>query len=515
MCSPQVLGLRKSLSRESSDGEIHLRSRQKPCRSASINASITDLAWAAAPNSMWLLPPGLAAHMSMLDLNSLKQRPRSSQEPTRPPSRSLSATSLTLWEQRPTPLVHMVPSQREMAGLEPTAELGELETHRPRVSSACPLAAWAAPVSAIESETAAAAASSHTSRIGSPSLPLCSRVMGAAPFAADPFASPTFLSLPPLSPVQDEPDSAQSSLVHTAFEWHGDCDMVFLAGSFNRWQERIPLARARNRRSEWSVVLSLPIGEYSYKFVVQLACGTLRWECAPDQPMIIDNGVQNNWLLVCDQSEFEVPDEAGDDDDDGYSQTDLGDEAHVIFASEPPPLPRVLQKLPAKWAARGEGALRADAGGTGEPSHAALQHLCLGVPRLGQSRQTGQGVHGGSAWGGGAEPGPSCGTVGGVGCADPCWDPFSPMPCSDHPFCVDEIGRPGAGGDIPSGGASLAPHAAAGPPSWGGRLGPVGAEPEARQPERSEEGDETQVVALAMTHRYRGKFVTTTLITAR
>ena len=211
MCSPQVLGLRKSLSRESSDGEIHLRSRQKPCRSASFNHSMVDIAWAAAPHSMLMLPPGLAAHMSMLDLNSLKECPRSGHGSTlgsRAPSRSLSATSLILWEDRPTPEVRTVPSQRALLPVIGRDSPTQLDSPFARpsspASSSCPLAAWAAPVSATMSETATAAACSHTSGIGSPSLPLYSRVLEAAPFGIEPFAAPAFLSLPPFAPLSPE-----------------------------------------------------------------------------------------------------------------------------------------------------------------------------------------------------------------------------------------------------------------------------------------------------------------------
>ena len=48
----------------------------------------------------------------------------------------------------------------------------------------------------------------------------------------------------------------------------------------------------------------------------------------------------------------------------------------MVFASEPPPLPRVLQQLPGRGPEWGEGA----ACFTHEevvPSHAALQHLCM------------------------------------------------------------------------------------------------------------------------------------------
>ena len=116
---------------------------------------------------------------------------------------------------------------------------------------------------------------------------------------------------PPLLPA------SLGELVPTAFQWFGPCESVFLAGSFNEWKERIPL-QCCGRYCDWAVVLNLPPGEYSYKYVVQAGAEDgLSWHHAPDQPAGCDQlGNVNNFVTVVDQSEYER-EEA---EDAGYSQ---------------------------------------------------------------------------------------------------------------------------------------------------------------------------------------------------
>jgi hypothetical protein len=161
--------------------------------------------------------------------------------------------------------------------------------------------------------------------------------MATAP-AVDPAAA---LSPGPMdSPPPEVPPSRFQNLVPTCFQWFGACHMVYLAGSFNEWKERIPLQN-NSRNRDWAVVLNLPPGEYTYKYVVQEAAEeSLSWHHAPDQPTGCDQlGNVNNFVTVMDQSEYEV-EEA---EDAGYSQREPDE--HFFLGPEPPSLPRHLLHL--------------------------------------------------------------------------------------------------------------------------------------------------------------------------
>lgn len=160
----------------------------------------------------------------------------------------------------------------------------------------------------------------------------------ATALAVDPAAA---LSPGPMdSPPPEVPPSRFQNLVPTCFQWFGACHMVYLAGSFNEWKERIPLQN-NSRNRDWAVVLNLPPGEYTYKYVVQEAAEeSLSWHHAPDQPTGCDQlGNVNNFVTVMDQSEYEV-EEA---EDAGYSQREPDE--HFFLGPEPPSLPRHLLHL--------------------------------------------------------------------------------------------------------------------------------------------------------------------------
>ena len=98
---------------------------------------------------------------------------------------------------------------------------------------------------------------------------------------------------------------AGGALVPTAFQWVGAARNVYLCGTFNGWGERISMGRA-TQPEDWWVVLSLPPGEYAYKFVVHAMDGRVEWRHAADQPSLIDSlGNANNWICVVDQDAYE------------------------------------------------------------------------------------------------------------------------------------------------------------------------------------------------------------------
>jgi len=71
-------------------------------------------------------------------------------------------------------------------------------------------------------------------------------------------------------------------------------------------------------RDEWSIVLNLPPGEHTYKFIIETFDGAVNWRHAPDQPTSADaSGPLNNHLWVVDQHCFEVEEEDSDETTDG------------------------------------------------------------------------------------------------------------------------------------------------------------------------------------------------------
>ena len=175
---------------------------------------------------------------------------------------------------------------------------------------------------------------------------------------------------------------AGGALVPTAFQWVGAARNVYLCGTFNGWGERISMGRATQRPEDWWVVLSLPPGEYAYKFVVHAMDGRVEWRHAADQPSLIDSlGNANNWICVVDQDAYEreglsapggsggggataaaallsagrnvargatarelaaAAAEAEADEEAGFSQDAPSEFYELLFAQEPPPVPAQL-----------------------------------------------------------------------------------------------------------------------------------------------------------------------------
>lgn len=55
------------------------------------------------------------------------------------------------------------------------------------------------------------------------------------------------------------------TIVPTVFSWAFGGHTVYVTGAWDDWRVKIPLARSGN---EFSTVLSLPLGYYQYKFIV-------------------------------------------------------------------------------------------------------------------------------------------------------------------------------------------------------------------------------------------------------
>ncbi|XP_055878674.1 5'-AMP-activated protein kinase subunit beta-1-like isoform X6 [Biomphalaria glabrata] len=101
-----------------------------------------------------------------------------------------------------------------------------------------------------------------------------------------------------LTPGQEISHSTSSKLLPTVFKWEGGGKDVYLAGSFNNWKTKIPLAKSHG---DFYTILDLPEGEHQYKFFVDG-----QWVNSPNEPVTnSDIGTQNNTMRV-KRSDFDA-----------------------------------------------------------------------------------------------------------------------------------------------------------------------------------------------------------------
>lgn len=87
-------------------------------------------------------------------------------------------------------------------------------------------------------------------------------------------------------------------LLPTVFKWEGGGKEVHLAGSFNNWKNKIPLAKSNG---DFYTILELPEGDHQYKFYVDG-----QWLHNASEPTTTNNmGTLNNIVQV-KRSDFEV-----------------------------------------------------------------------------------------------------------------------------------------------------------------------------------------------------------------
>ncbi|GJQ11762.1 hypothetical protein GpartN1_g3553.t1 [Galdieria partita] len=84
-------------------------------------------------------------------------------------------------------------------------------------------------------------------------------------------------------------------LTEVIFEWRYPASSAFVTGTFNDWNDLLPMSRCQEGEDEvWRATKSLPAGVYQYKFIVDNV-----WRCAPDQPCVKDErGIVNNIIHV-------------------------------------------------------------------------------------------------------------------------------------------------------------------------------------------------------------------------
>lgn len=133
-------------------------------------------------------------------------------------------------------------------------------------------------------------------------MPIPSRSNRHAPVSESMTVStrqPVIDSTPGVSASQAGAASSSSNgesaeLVPTVFKWEHGGKVVYITGTFNNWERRIPMHRSGN---DFTYVHNLKKGKHAFKFIVDE-----EWRYAPDQPTIADvDGQINNFI---DVSEF-------------------------------------------------------------------------------------------------------------------------------------------------------------------------------------------------------------------
>ncbi|VUZ43637.1 unnamed protein product [Hymenolepis diminuta] len=91
--------------------------------------------------------------------------------------------------------------------------------------------------------------------------------------------------------VEMTPTDNKLKLLPTVFRWNGGGHEIYVSGTFDNWQKRIPMAR---RKSGHVVIVDCPPGRHEYKFFIDGA-----WYHDPTKPMV-DNeyGTRNNVVEV-------------------------------------------------------------------------------------------------------------------------------------------------------------------------------------------------------------------------
>ena len=452
-------GVRKTLSREFSDSEVHQRVRRK---SSSFSRENSKVSWAEGTE----LPRGVVSRLSLLDLASMHDDLHTRIDSTREGSWSLLSGAAAPGQSRKHPSFRRVMS----AGLLDSNLSVPLQRHviRPQESGGSlsegnrlsPLpddsdaSDFGTPTKSPAETRKGARWQQEVAEQGS----LAAVITGSRDRRdRSPDSSPP---PPPPPPPPQPPLHLMSQLVPTAFQWWGACEAVFLAGSFNEWKERIPLHRCASGR-EWAVVLNLLPGEYTYKYVVQGGDEEgLSWQHAPDQPAGQDGlGNVNNYITVVDQAAYEA--EPSDDDDGGYAQHMPGELVEIFFAPEPPTLPPHLQPLAdMRSSVPAGGGSSGSSGGDGGSGSSSVGDV------------GGNGIISGGGDGGGGPP-----SLSAMELVEPT-GPSTPSHCELEHLCVS------------------APPFVSAPPAAAGKASP----------------ELPPVVTLSVKQRHRGKFVEQVLI---
>ncbi|KAM4721037.1 5'-AMP-activated protein kinase subunit beta-2 [Rhinophrynus dorsalis] len=163
----------------------------------------------------------------------------------------------------------------------------------------------------------------------------------------------------------------------TVIRWSEGGKEVFISGSFNNWNAKIPLIKSHN---DFVAILDLPEGEHQYKFFVDG-----QWVHDPSEPVVTSQlGTINN-LIQVKKSDFEVFDalkldsmESSDTSARDLSSSPPGLYGQELYAYRPeerfksPPIlpPHLLQVILNK-----DTNISCDPALLPEPNHVMLNHL--------------------------------------------------------------------------------------------------------------------------------------------
>jgi 5'-AMP-activated protein kinase, regulatory beta subunit len=98
-------------------------------------------------------------------------------------------------------------------------------------------------------------------------------------------------SAPATQDLCSESGNSLGSIVPTIFTWTFGGHAVSVTGAWDNWADKVPLARSG---AEHSAVISLPVGSFQYKFIVDG-----NWKHSPSLPTETDqHGNLNNVVIV-------------------------------------------------------------------------------------------------------------------------------------------------------------------------------------------------------------------------
>ncbi|XP_064388782.1 5'-AMP-activated protein kinase subunit beta-2-like [Halichondria panicea] len=156
-------------------------------------------------------------------------------------------------------------------------------------------------------------------------------------------------------------------MIPFVFRWDNGGEEVYLCGSFNNWETKIPL---NHSQGDLTAIVELPLGHYEYKFV---ADG--QWVHDPNE-ISVDNGLgSRNNVVTVDQKHFDAYYETWDLLEKGessppgsYSQSMP---SRSVASGLPPLLPPLLQQTILNQ----EQPIGEDSIILSEPNHVILNHL--------------------------------------------------------------------------------------------------------------------------------------------
>ncbi|EGD72550.1 Prkab1b protein [Salpingoeca rosetta] len=184
--------------------------------------------------------------------------------------------------------------------------------------------------------------------------------------------------LPPLDAMAVDSDSpsrvvvegdASEGTVPTRFVWREAASQVMVAGTFNRWEDHVPLQKQRD--GSFSTIMHLKPGEYQYKYLVDG-----EWRHDPDAPTCSNSlGSINNLarivasaLHISGEDSLLLVEETGD----GRASPagEYGQDVPELWGAKPPTLPPQLLDvtLNAQHPSKDPTQLP-------EPHHVMLSHL--------------------------------------------------------------------------------------------------------------------------------------------